>query len=175
MTGLPVGSDAALAPVRESMLETARATADSIRSTARKQAQSIMAAAMEEAERIRTTAITEGEAAARSEAALRSAGVRRQAHETVLTRRNALRLEVLRQVREASVALRDDPRYPDLVARLTARSHAQLGPDATVTESPDGGIIAQAGSRRLDLSLPILAALTLESMTPEVSALWEAN
>jgi vacuolar-type H+-ATPase subunit E/Vma4 len=90
----------------------------------------------------------------------------------VLARRNALRLELQRQVRESATALRTDPRYPPLLTRLTEQSHALLGPDAMVAESPDGGVVAEAGSRRLDLSLPTLATRTLESMTQEVRQLW---
>jgi vacuolar-type H+-ATPase subunit E/Vma4 len=58
------------------------------------------------------------------------------------------------------------------MAQLIEQSHALLGPEATVAESPEGGVIAEAGSRRLDLSLPVLAARTLESMTQEVRELW---
>jgi len=172
MTGLPPGSDATLAPVCESLLATARATVADTRDGAREQAQALLDAAQLEADRIRAAAASEGEAAARSEAAMRSARVRRQAHEAVLAQRNALRLDLQGQVRGSAMALRTDPRYPSLLARLTERSHALLGPDATVTESPSGGVIAEAGSRRLDLSLPALAAETLNRMTSEVDDLW---
>jgi len=109
---------------------------------------------------------------ARARAVLRFARARREAHETVLMRRNALRLALHRQVRESAAELRTDPRYPRLLARLIEQSHALLGPEATVAESSQGGVIAEAGSRRLDLSLPVLAIRTLELMTQEVSALW---
>jgi len=129
-------------------------------------------AAQRDADRIRGVAAAEGAEAARSQAFLRSARVRRQAHEIVLARRNALRLDLQHQVCQAAVKLRADPRYPQLLARLTEQSHALLGPGATVTESPLGGVVAWAGSRRLDLSLPVLATRTLESMTQEVCELW---
>jgi len=47
-----------------------------------------------------------------------------------------------------------------------------LGAEATVTEHPAGGVVAQIGSRGLDLSLPALAARTLDEMSLEVSQLW---
>jgi cell division septum initiation protein DivIVA len=172
MTALPRGSDAALTPVRGSLLATAQSQASDIRRDARLEADAVLAAAESEAGRIRADAAAEGEAVARSEAALRSARVRRQAQETVLARRNALRLELQRLVLEAAAALRADPRYPQLVARLTAHGRAVLGPQATATESEDGGVVVAAGSRRLDLSLPALAARSLDSMTEEVRALW---
>lgn len=172
MTELPQGSAAALAPVRESLLATAAATAAEIRADAHEQAQALLDAATREADRIRADAVASGEAVARSEAALRTARVRREAGEVVLARRNALRLELQRQVRESALALRTDARYPELLARLREHGRALLGADATITEDPDGGVIAEAGSRRLDLSLPTLASDTLESMISEVSALW---
>ena len=172
MTGLPHGSESTLTPLRESMLAVARTSAADILNDARERAQAVLDAAQLEADKIRAAAAADGEAAARSEATMRSARVRRQAHEAVLIQRNALRLQLQEQVREAAIALQTDPRYPMLLARLTERSHAVLGPKATVTESPGGGIIAEAGSRRVDLSLPTLAADMLDRMTPEVDGLW---
>jgi vacuolar-type H+-ATPase subunit E/Vma4 len=172
MTGLPAGSEAALAPVRESLLAAAGGIAADIRADAHEQVQALLDAATSEADSIRADAIANGEAAARSEAALRSARARREASEVVLARRNALRLELQRQVHESALALRTDPRYPVLLARLKEHGRALLGADATITEGPDGGVIAEAGSRRLNLSLPTLASETLESMMAEVSPLW---
>jgi vacuolar-type H+-ATPase subunit E/Vma4 len=154
------------------LLAAAQEEAADILREAGEEALALLDAARSEADRIRSAAAEEGEATARSQAALRSARARRQAHEAVLARRNALRLELQRQVRQCAVALRADPRYPRLVARLTEQSHARLGPEATVAESPQGGVVAEAGSRRLDLSLPVLAARTLEAMTREVGELW---
>jgi len=172
MTGLPQRSAAALAPVRGSLLTDAQRQAADIRREASEQALALLDAARREADGICAAAAEEGAATARSQAVLRLAAVRREAHEKVLKRRNTLRLELQRQVRHAAVALRADPRYPLLIVRLTEQGHTLLGPEATVAESPEGGVVVEAGSRRLDLSLPALATRTLESMTREVSALW---
>ena len=172
MMTLSQGSAAALAPLRGWLLTAAQQEAADIRRDAGEHTMALLDAARRDADRIRSVAAEDGAAAARSQAVLRSARVRRQAHETVLARRNTLRLDLQRQVRESALELRADPRYPALLARLTEQSHAWLGPDATVTESPDGGVIVQAGSRRLDLSLPVLASRMLESMTQEVRGLW---
>jgi vacuolar-type H+-ATPase subunit E/Vma4 len=172
MTVLSRRSETALAPVRAALLRAARQEAADIRRDADEHASALMEMARREAERIRLAALEEGTATARTEAALRSARVRRQAHEVVLRRRSILRRDLQRQVRARAVELRNDPRYPALLARLTEQSHALLGWEATVAESPQGGVIAEAGSRRLDLSLPALATRTLESMTQEVRALW---
>lgn len=172
MAGLPSRSAAALAPVRGSLLTAARQEAADLRRNAGSKALTLVDAARRDADRIRSAAAAEGAATARSQAVLRSARARRQAHEIVLTRRNVLRLDLQGQVRQAAVKLRTDPRYPRLLARLIEQSQALLGSEATVAESPEGGVIAEAGSRRLDLSLPVLAIRTLESMTHEVGELW---
>lgn len=172
MTGLPHGSDEALAPVRAALLATAETRADAIRQDAEEQARAVVAAAHDEAARIIAAAASEGETSARADAALRSARVRRQAHELVLAQQAALRRELARQVREAAVDLRQDASYPTLLATLTQRCRAVLGAEAVVTEDPAGGVVGQAGSRTLDLSLPALAARTLDAMSPQVSRLW---
>jgi vacuolar-type H+-ATPase subunit E/Vma4 len=172
MTGLPHGSDEALIPVRKALLTAAEARAELIRHDARDQAQALLAAARGEAERAISEAVSEGETSARSDAVLRSARVRRQANEIVLAQQDALRRELQQQVREAALNLRQDASYPTLLAVLSEHGRAVLGAEATVIEDPTGGVIVQAGSRRLDLSLPALAARTLDAMSPQVSRLW---
>ncbi|MHB1009675.1 MAG: hypothetical protein ACYC1E_10655 [Propionibacteriaceae bacterium] len=172
MTGLPKGAEDALTPVREALLAAAEARAEQLRDDAAQRAAAIVASAQEEAVRITSAAASQGEASARSDAALRSARVRRHAQEVVLAQQAALRRELQKQVREAALSVRDDPRYPFLLASLTDRCRAVLGADASVSEDPSGGVVGRAGSRRLDLSLPALAARALDSMGPEVSRLW---
>ncbi|MDQ0210434.1 hypothetical protein BMF89_01470 [Arthrobacter sp. SRS-W-1-2016] len=171
MTGLAPESDAVLQPVREALRAAAEKQAAELRDDARRQVKALVEAATAEAAAILAAAAQEGESAARSEAALRSARVRREAHELVLAQRNSLRLELHRRVREAAVGLTSDPRYAKLMARLTDQCLELLGRDAVVSESPEGGVVAEAGSRRLDLSLPVLAGMTLES-DPGARALW---
>lgn len=172
MTPLPERSVAALDPVRESLVSAARARAEQLGRSAQQEADAVRAAAQLEADEILAQAVAEGERTARSAAALRSARVRREAHETVLAQRSAIRAELQRQVAEAATALQADPRYAELVTRLTERCRAVLGPDADVSTSPHGGVVARSGSRHLDLSLPTLAAQTLEAMAGEVSEVW---
>ncbi|MCA1783350.1 MAG: hypothetical protein ABR500_02115 [Dermatophilaceae bacterium] len=172
MSGLPSGSDTALAPLRQWLLADARERVSSILDAARDQALATTTTAEVEAARIRAAAAAAGEETARSEAALRSARVRRQAHQAVLESRNALHDEVRRRVRVAAIALTADPRYPAVLERLRARAVEVLGPDVIVTEGPDGGLVAVAGSRSLDLTLPTLADAVLKTMAPEISGLW---
>ncbi|WP_427007702.1 hypothetical protein [Pseudarthrobacter sp. H2] len=171
MTGLARESDTALEPVRTALRAAAEKQASGLRDDASSQASALLDAARAEAAGMLAAAATEGEAAAAAEAALRSARARRQAHELVLAQRSSLRLELHRRVREAAAGLTSDPRYAELVTRLTDQCRELLGPDAVVSESSEGGVVAEAGSRRLDLSLPILAGMTMDSM-PEVRELW---
>ncbi|MGM0385691.1 MAG: hypothetical protein ACQERF_06900 [Actinomycetota bacterium] len=172
MTSLPPDADAALAPLRERLLDDARATASGILAEEREKAGALVAEAEEEAESIRAAAAAAGEETARSEVALRSARVRRQAHETVLAAQSDLRLEVRRRVREKAVALVEDQRYPALLERLRAQARAALGTGVVITESPEGGLVAEAGSRRLDLTLPTLANAAFEAAGDEITRLW---
>jgi vacuolar-type H+-ATPase subunit E/Vma4 len=172
VTPLPERSVEALDPVRAALLADARSRAEHLLRSAQEEADAVRAAAQHEADAILAEAVADGERTARSAAAQRSARVRREAHETVLARQSAIRAELQRQVAESAAALRTDPRYAELMARLTEHSRAVLGPDAAVSPSPLGGVVARSGTRHLDLSLPTLAAQTLESMAPEVSALW---
>lgn len=172
MTTLPTDAEAALAPLEERLLDDARAAASAIMAEAREKADALVTEAEEEAAGIRAAAAAAGEEAARSEVALRSARVRRQAHETVLAARNELRLEVRRAVRRRASTLVEDPRYADLLERLRERARAVLGPDADLIESPEGGLVAEAGSRRLDLTLPTLADAALEGAAGQVAGLW---
>ena len=169
---LPADAEAALAPLRARLLDDARATASGILAEAREKADALEAEAEEEAAGIRATAAAAGVETARSEVALRAARVRRQAHERVLAAQSDLRLEVHRRVRERAMALVEDPRYPALLERLRAQARASLGPGAVLTESPDGGLVAEAGSRRLDLTLRTLADIMFEAAADEVTRLW---
>ncbi|WP_298584969.1 hypothetical protein [uncultured Kocuria sp.] len=171
MSGTAPVSAAALEPVRRTLREAAQREAADILEGAARQARELEDAARTEAAGILAAAAAEGEAAARAEAARRSARVRRQAHELVLAQQNALRQDLQRRLREAAVALRTDPRYPELRERLREQCRQVLGPAATVRESPEGGVVAETGTRSLDLSLPVLAALVFES-APEASSLW---
>ncbi|CAN5290992.1 hypothetical protein BH11ACT4_BH11ACT4_18130 [soil metagenome] len=172
MSDLPEASRAALAPLRTYLSATAQAAATLSHTSADGQAATILADAATTSESIRAAAAAEGEAAANSAAALVSARARRQAHETVLRSQNDIRLDLKTRATTAAQALTADPRYPALVAHLTARAHALLGPEALISTSPAGGVIAVAGSRRIDLSLAALAERTLDSLTEENRSLW---
>ena len=173
MTRLPHGADTALAPVREALRRRAEESAARTVTEARQQAEEILAAARAEAADIRSTAEREGAEAARADAVASSARARRQARRTVLAEQEHLHSLLAAEVLERARGLRSDPRYPQILRRLTAQADRMLGPMASVTESHKGGVVGTAGSRRLDLSLPALAEQALEDHAREVQGLWE--
>jgi vacuolar-type H+-ATPase subunit E/Vma4 len=82
--------------------------------------------------------------------------------------------EVRARAREAAVRLREDPRYPELLERLKRIAIAQLGNEAELEVDPSGvgGVIAHAGSVRVDYTLPALAERALEALDGELERLW---
>lgn len=171
MTPLAPEANAALAPLRQALRTNAKEQAAEIRDGAGREAAGLLASAREQAAAILAEATQAGADEARSQAALRSSRVRREAQELVLAQRNAVLAELRRRLKERVSTLQDDPRYPALVARLTEHCRRLLGPSTRVSESPSGGVVAEAGTRRLDLSFPVLAELALDSM-PGESELW---
>lgn len=171
---LPTGSAAALGPVQSALVAEARASADAVLAEAREEAERRREEARERAARILADSRAEGEQQARSAVAARMARRRREARALGLEAQRDLHDELRRRCRDAARALREDPDYPRLRERLTEHAMAVLGGDATVEESPDGGVVATAGSRRLDLSLPALADREVDRLGAEVMRLWAA-
>ena len=68
--------------------------------------------------------------------------------------------------------LRADPVYPRLCQRLRDRALARLGPRAEIREHPDGGVLAEIGSRRVDLGLDGLAENAVSGLGTAAEALW---
>ncbi|MCC9145145.1 MULTISPECIES: V-type ATP synthase subunit E family protein [unclassified Arthrobacter] len=173
MTRLPQGADATLDPVRQALERDAETAAARSEADAQRQAADILGRAQAEADTIRRTAQREGAEAARADAVASSARARRQARRTVLSEQEHLRSLLASEVQEQVREVRRDPRYPQILRRLTAQADRVLGPMASVTESYKGGVTGTAGSRRLDLSLPTLAGQALEDHSGEVRELWE--
>jgi vacuolar-type H+-ATPase subunit E/Vma4 len=159
----------ALKPTIEALLARAHADADAKRREAEARAAQIVADARREADALLAQARAEGEAEMRAYDAAERARARRRARTTALTARrealDALRERTLRSV----LALRDDDRLRD---RLTELARAACGPDAVVTASPDGGVIAEAPGRRVDCGLRAIADRAVDALGPEVTRLW---
>ncbi|MDN4477520.1 hypothetical protein QQX10_08105 [Demequina sp. SYSU T00039] len=172
MRSLPTGSAPSLAPLRDRIHAQAEGVVRACERKSAEEAAITLAEARRDADAITERAVQAGEAAARSDAAQRSARRRRAAHELDLAGRESLRREIEDRVVARARMLRTYPAYPRLLASLRERAREMLGPDAAIEEHPDGGVVAASGTRRLDLTLPALARAALGSPSEEVSALW---
>jgi vacuolar-type H+-ATPase subunit E/Vma4 len=162
----------ALAPVREWLLDDARREAEQLVADARADAAERLAQAREEARAMVAQAREAGAAHAEEAVALDVARARREARGVLLAAEESLRQRVRDGVHAGADALRQDPGYPDLLAGLATSAREVLGASALVHEAPGGGVIAQLGWRRVDLSLPALADRALRSVEGEVASLW---
>lgn len=116
----------------------------------------------------------EGEAAAAKEATRRRAAATRKAREIRLRARQRQVEELERCSREAVLRARDDPRYPELIDRLVARVHEQLGTEVEVEVDPAGlgGVIGRRGRASVDYTLPALADRVVAGLGDELERLW---
>jgi hypothetical protein len=140
-----------LAPVREALLRIARADAEAVLRAADRDVAELLATADAEASELRERARAQAED---DTAALEAAEHSRLLRETRAIELRA-RLAAYEALMSAATAasrsrLADDP---DVVAAMTERAHAVLGAGATLTRSPDGGLVAEAEGRRLELPL----------------------
>ena len=171
-TALAEAGQRALAPVRAALLARADEQAERLRAEATEQADAVRRAAATEAEAVRAAARTEGEAAARDAAAATLHRRRRQARALVLAAEQAAYAGLLEAVTDAVRARTAEPGWPARAERLAALAGERLGPDATVQPDPDGGLVARAGSRSLDLSVPALARHAVGELGDRVVRLW---
>ncbi|MEU9760336.1 hypothetical protein AB0D98_11325 [Streptomyces sp. NPDC047987] len=161
-----------LAAVRAELLRSARADAEALIVQAACDAEAVLERARNEAEEIveqaRREGVAEGTAAGAAELL--------RARRTARAREQAARLEAYeelrRQVTERFRALRCTADYPGLRDRLERRARQLLGPDATVTEQPGGGVAAHAAGRRADFTLDALAGRALDRLGADTEALW---
>ncbi|RXS87183.1 hypothetical protein EST92_04100 [Streptomyces sp. TM32] len=171
-TPVPGEAGAALEPVRTELLRAAHAEARALLAAADREAADLLDAARAEGEAILDASRRQGEAEgraagralliqARRTARARELGGRREAYEQ-------LRLHATERVR----ALRDTTGYDAVLDRLTRRAHLLLGPDADVTEHPDGGVVAHAAGRSVDCTLDAVTAHALDRIGPEAETLW---
>ncbi len=163
---------AALAPVRTHMLGAARAEADRIVLAARSQAASIVRQARRSADEAVGLAAAQGRADGAAAAVAEQSRGRQQARSIVLSAQREVYEELCGQVLAAVRGLRDEPAYERLLRRLTAMASRAAGPDATVTASPAGGVVARSRGVRVDCTLPRLAGLAVDALGDQVRELW---
>lgn len=164
--------DTELGPVRRALADATRREVDELGEAAGREAEALAALAREDAEELLEAARADGTAAGRAAAALVAARARREAHRVVLAERERLRAELVDRVVRAAAELPAAPDYPALVARLEEVCRERLGPRAEVAPAPGGGVVAVQGTRRLDLSLPLLAEQAALAVLEEAGDAW---
>jgi vacuolar-type H+-ATPase subunit E/Vma4 len=163
-----------LEPVRQALLSDAVAEADRIVSTAVESATDLVAAATAQADAEVDRARHRLELSSQARADQVFARVRTDGHRVVLATQQQLGQQLIDTVHASVQELRTDPRYPALLDHLEAVARSQLGDHAIIERDPqpDGGIVAQAGSRRVDYRLAALADRALDSLADDVAQLW---
>lgn len=169
---MTAAQEAALAPVRAYLLAAARREASRVLAAARTEADGIVGQARRAGEETVAAARSEGQAQAASlEAAERNRGWS-QARLIVLGARRAAQVRLREQVMAVAAGLPDEAGYAGLVERLSGLAARAAGPDATVTESHAGGVVARSGQVVVDCSLPRLADLATGMLGGRVRELW---
>jgi vacuolar-type H+-ATPase subunit E/Vma4 len=161
------GLAAAVEPVRSALLATALSDADAVRARARGEADAVVVAAEAQAAQLTAEARRQGGAEATAAAAAATAAARRQAHRAVLAARARAYRTLREQARVAVAGMAAEPGYTALRQRLTAAVHRILGPDARVRDSGDGGLVGEAGTRRVDLSLAGFADRAVDAVAAQ--------
>jgi vacuolar-type H+-ATPase subunit E/Vma4 len=163
-TAAPLLRNEALAPLVSALLDRARQDAQDTLSDADRDAGAIVAGARAEADALLADARAKGVAEGAAVAAAARTRAEREARRIILETRSSTREDLRHAVRQAVAELRHDPQYPDIIEALRARATHELGPDLTVTLLEGGGILAEAGSRRVEYSLGALADDLLDRM-----------
>lgn len=140
--------------------------------------ESTAAARLDEGARAAAAIIAEaradGAAQADREMAITRVHEQRRSHRIVLEARRRAYEDLGARARAGARELRPDPAYPALLDRLERVSLEQLGDGARVERDPadGGGVVAEAGGRRVDYSLAALAERCLRKLGAEVEQLW---
>lgn len=161
-----------LEPVRAELLRRANADAQRVIAEAESEAQHLVEEANRTADQMLHRARTAGEAAGARLAASEEAALRRSLRRDVLAAQDEAYRSWRRRAGEAVLQLRDDPSYPRWKRALVDRARATLGDDAQVVEDTGGGVRAESGRRRIDLSLSAIASHAVDEIAPEVDDLW---
>ena len=163
----------ALKPTCDALVQAAAIDAAAILAAADSDADQELPRAQADAGRRLAAAREGGERDAHAAADTEQRQAQRAGRQLLLRAQREAYEEVGRRVREAAQELRTDPRYGQLLEGLTAAAVDRLGPQASITEGPSGGILGELGARHVDLSLDTLADLALAGCPTEVGALWQ--
>ncbi len=163
-----------LVPVADALLDDAEADASRLLDQAQRDADSTRTSAQADVSQQLDRARDRAKTSALAQHRQLLTQARRQASAIIMEAQEAARVQLIRQLRDDAMRLRDDPRYPRLLDGLEAAVRQQLGPDTIITRDPTvaGGIIGLAGDRSVDYTLPALAERALGSLGRQTAALW---
>lgn len=162
----------ALQPVRTQLIRRAQHDAEAVLAAARTEAAAQVASAEARAVAILDQIRAQRAARAAAETAAKRSSARRRARAVELDAERAVYAAARDGVERGVLALRDAPEYRQLRDALERRARELIGPRARLSEDPRGGVVATAPGRRVDLSLPVIAARALDGLGEEVSRLW---
>lgn len=174
MGGGPGLKQASVEPARAALLADARERAGQLLQQADEQARELIAQAQRDAEELLARAREEGLAAGRAQGARDAGRGQVLSRWEVLAAQQAVYEELRQRVHTDVMALREEPEYPELLERLAAAAHRDLGEGAELEIDPPGrgGVEARAGSRQVDYTLPSLAERCLQNVGPALARLW---
>lgn len=161
-----------LGPVRQALLDDARRDAEAMLADADAAAAGFAEEAAAQARAMRESARALGEADAEATVRAERTGARRRARALLLRAQRDVYDEIRRRALQQAGSLRDDAAYAQAVEGLTTQARAVLGPEATVTEHPSGGVVAELGSRRLSFTVEGLVDEAIGSVGDELQGLW---
>jgi vacuolar-type H+-ATPase subunit E/Vma4 len=153
--------------LRDAADEAARILAD-----ARREADGIAVQARQEAERRVSLARATGRAQALPQAAAVRRRARGDARSALLGAQREAYDELRARVRAAVDGLRGEPGYDRLLKALARMAQLEAGTGATVSASPEGGVVARSPGVVVECSLARLADLAIEALDGEVRELW---
>lgn len=105
----------------------------------------------------------------------RRAAANRRARELRLAAQRELIDELRLRANEAALEIRKDPRYEELLERVSQAAKSQLGAEADVrVDPPDlGGVVARAGSTSVDYTLPALVDRAIAQLDGQLETIWQ--
>ena len=161
-----------LLPVRAGLLDRAGSEAGRLLAEVDAETAAVIARAEAEADAIRAESRAQGEADAAGVLVAERARARRQARSVVLAAQREAYEELRSRVRRELPLLRADPAYAAWTDRVGDDLRAVLGPEAVVTEHPEGGVVGEAAGRRVASTLTGLAERALDALGSDVERLW---
>jgi len=163
-----------IAAVRELELRVAADEAEAIRRAGDGRAEQIVAQARAETAALIERRCAAAQRLAELEARDRLAEVRTRARGTVLRAQQSALTEARASAHAMVRDLVGDPRLNQLLERLAddARERLASAGPVELSESPDGGFVARAGTREIDCSLEAQVDRVLEAMAGELERLW---